>query len=657
MITKEDFDKVCNIERQVKFFKREDYELGDVTIVRNTETKQQYLVKEKIYSDVEEFTADLRKTMNRTNISKSNILKFYDYSSISKVDHASKHFKIRLFYDYWEKSLRKEIRDRRNSGNDFSIEELTYLFYDVIEACAYLEEKEANHGDLSPGVIFIDDDNRFVLADRLKSKARFPQNLIDKFLRSEKLYLPPEVFKAIKLRDSKALHNINAYKADVFSLGLTFMEVGNMADVTGVYKVHAQEIDRQTLQKHVSIFENRYSNNPFICAILKKMLEIDEYKRPTFTDLLHAMPEITLIKEYFSRYKGKSNNQRNHVRNAEYLKSNPHMAISMAIESNRHLSANSKPNSLKERRTNELNRQNSTQRRDSGMFKKNNQETIYKEEKSIFNDADFNEMKTNRPPNTNWNPQPSSGRQVPNTNKLLNQVKNQNPYMASEKDMSMANNNKNTMNNLYQQYGGVNPLKNSVNFSNNSSKPQMYNLNNRIQSNFIENSNIYFNSNTNANNTTQQKPAMLPRKPSDGNLLASYFNMNSNDNVNRGHGQRIAKSNNPTRNSQFMIDLSNQNCNNNYMDERNHSRNKLQSNNASSNNNHGFSNPLVVNHMNINSQRNPPMPSISGNTSIRRGLNKNPPVKTISGPSIRKNSGVNESKREVSDKRIFKIFE
>lgn len=303
MLNKDELEKVCSIEPQVKFFKREDRDFGDVIIARNTETKKHYMIKEKVYSDAEEFRSAASKTSNRLALGHPNLLKLYDFSTISKVDKASQCYKIRLFYDYWEKSVSREIKSRKTMGEDFATEEMLHMVYDLVAACAYLEEKGGNHGDITPGVVLINDSFRFVLADRLKYKTAFPQNIINKVIKGEPLYISPEAYKYAKTRDSKGMDSLDPFKCDVFSLGLVLLSAGIMGEVSDVYQMQSFEIDRNKLNRHLNMFENRYITNPFICAIVKKMLEIDEYTRPTFSDLLHALPDFRGVQEYFNKTK------------------------------------------------------------------------------------------------------------------------------------------------------------------------------------------------------------------------------------------------------------------------------------------------------------------------------------------------------------------
>jgi hypothetical protein len=66
---------------------------------------------------------------------------------------------------------------------------------------------------------------------------------LNKYLTHKPLYIAPEVFEAIQERNSFAMNNINGFKADVFSLGLTLLTAGLLNDVTDVYNKGRDKID------------------------------------------------------------------------------------------------------------------------------------------------------------------------------------------------------------------------------------------------------------------------------------------------------------------------------------------------------------------------------------------------------------------------------
>lgn len=59
--------------------------------------------------------------------------------------------------------------------------------------------------------------------------------MIDKYLSNNKLYIAPEIFKAVCLKDSNYLKSANIYKADVFCLGLCILTAGLLIDPTNIY--------------------------------------------------------------------------------------------------------------------------------------------------------------------------------------------------------------------------------------------------------------------------------------------------------------------------------------------------------------------------------------------------------------------------------------
>lgn len=59
-------------------------------------------------------------------------------------------YAIDCYFNYHEHDLEKEIALRKNSGYDFSQEELWSILRSVVNACAYLQETGMKHGDIRP---------------------------------------------------------------------------------------------------------------------------------------------------------------------------------------------------------------------------------------------------------------------------------------------------------------------------------------------------------------------------------------------------------------------------------------------------------------------------------------------------------------------------
>lgn len=298
-IKKEDYNRTANLEQKMKFFHRYNAEFGDIIVLKDPKTRQEIMMKQKELESLEEFASELHRTINRSNFTHPNLLKFVDYSTISTQEGGFYDSKIRLFYEYHQNTIKSEISIRKKNGYDFASEEITYLFYDMIEACAYLENKGVSHGDLCPEIILLSEEGKFVLGDKLRYKARFPQNLIDRYIRNRNLYVSPEVFDGIKKRDSRELENLISYKSDVFVMGLCFLEVGILFEPTKIFEKTLKKVDSKLLEKFILNFETRYGNNYLVCSILRKMLEIDPINRPSFLDLKYALPNREDIEKYF----------------------------------------------------------------------------------------------------------------------------------------------------------------------------------------------------------------------------------------------------------------------------------------------------------------------------------------------------------------------
>lgn len=53
------------------------------------------------------------------------------------------------------------------------------------------------------------------------------------------------------------------------------------------------------LQEELQILKNRYPENNLLFSTVRKMLEYDPEKRPTFIEILEKLPDFKLIKAHF----------------------------------------------------------------------------------------------------------------------------------------------------------------------------------------------------------------------------------------------------------------------------------------------------------------------------------------------------------------------
>lgn len=89
-------------------------------------------------------------------------------------------------------------------------------------------------------------------------------------------------------------------KADVFSAGLVILEAANLRRMRRVYGGPESKIFYpELLQQELDILKNRYPENNLLFSTVKKMLEQDPERRPTFIEILEKLPDYKLIKAHF----------------------------------------------------------------------------------------------------------------------------------------------------------------------------------------------------------------------------------------------------------------------------------------------------------------------------------------------------------------------
>ena len=151
------------------------------------------------------------------------------------------------------------------------------------------------HRDLKPGNLMLDEDEKQIyLIDLGESKKIIPsveaQTKNDITIAGSPKYFSPELDQAFKNNDQKV--KINPFKSDVFSFGLTFLELGTL-------KVPKKDLDfniwEKNIQKLIKTFQKTYE--PFMqeesemktllrfVKTLKKCLRMEPDERPDFVSL------------------------------------------------------------------------------------------------------------------------------------------------------------------------------------------------------------------------------------------------------------------------------------------------------------------------------------------------------------------------------------
>ena len=197
-----------------------------------------------------------------------------DYSLKTHKQFCSTFYRIEVYIPYPEQDLSKELIERKQEQNPFSNREITFLLYDLISGMGHMQQLGFVHGTLAPEYIAMTTTGYAVMEDPLLNQFRI-LNLKDK----QFYYLCPKSYQcALEGRPSGKDFSIN--KSDVFAAGLILLESALNESLQNLYK--KKGFCKTALKNYMDKLQNSYPDNNLLVSTLKKMLEIDEAKRPDF---------------------------------------------------------------------------------------------------------------------------------------------------------------------------------------------------------------------------------------------------------------------------------------------------------------------------------------------------------------------------------------
>lgn len=306
----DELNRRSELEAGLRFLERYDRGFGDATVLFHPQTRQKFFMRQRLFRSEERFLEELARVKRRKEIVNPHLCRLLDYSTCARVDALHQSYRLRVFYEHHETNLATEMKEMRAGHASYSNEEATYFFLQLLDALAALEQNGCAHGDVLPELVLISSGRTALLLDSFRTE-ELSQSQIHQYFRGQPLRFAPEVFDAIERRSAEALTRVNVHKADVFSLGLTLLELGTFARTSELYPARGEDgapraIRREKLQELKAIFASNYYQNPLIIRVLQKMLELDETRRPSASELKNALPSYDLICAYFAGQRAQS---------------------------------------------------------------------------------------------------------------------------------------------------------------------------------------------------------------------------------------------------------------------------------------------------------------------------------------------------------------
>ena len=180
----------------------------------------------------------------------------------------------------WE----SEIMKRGKAKRYYTEYELIDIFKYLIKTFALLQSNHITHRDIKPQNIMLAN-GKLKICDFGNARVLKRNGIIIQRIRGSELFMSPIVFKGYRSGIQNIRHN--AYKSDVYSLGICFFLAATLSyDGPNVIRLMN---DMKKIKKALDYnLAKRYSQN--MINMILTMLQIEESKRPDFLDLEILFP-------------------------------------------------------------------------------------------------------------------------------------------------------------------------------------------------------------------------------------------------------------------------------------------------------------------------------------------------------------------------------
>lgn len=217
-----------------------------------------------------------------------NIVRIFGYNETIEQSPENKPIYItNVFMEKLDESFESILRKNKGSPTLYTKEELLQLIDSVLSGFWYLELKEKPHGDFRPGNLMI----------KWNSKTQKSKYKIIDVIGAQKLYLisnskqinnkknleyvAPEILEAIRLEKFNCF--INFHKADVFSVGLVFLNAALMEPAFTEQLNQGTNASKKKIEKKLAVVEKNYGGE--VKSLIESMLDSNNKTRPSFEEL------------------------------------------------------------------------------------------------------------------------------------------------------------------------------------------------------------------------------------------------------------------------------------------------------------------------------------------------------------------------------------
>ena len=269
---------------------------GDIYLVQDPKTFAYFALKKIIISDEQELRDNQEEYKLTWKLTHSNPdLKIAKKLAVQIKKLDKYNLVMYILMEAANCDWERELLNRQKANAFYSEMELLNILKSLVYTFSVLQKKGISHRDVKPQNILCFGQQGYKLTDFGEAKKKsqqngiknlygFEQNTNKQTVRGTELYMSPILFRALQSKYVDSAQ-YNAYKSDVFSLGMCFLLASSL-NYRSLYEIR-EVYDMKIIEKIVYKYLGKLYSKKYINLIIR-MLQVDEKLRPDFIELISA---------------------------------------------------------------------------------------------------------------------------------------------------------------------------------------------------------------------------------------------------------------------------------------------------------------------------------------------------------------------------------
>ncbi len=199
VLADEEYNRTWPQEKKFKFIRKlNDPRFGEIGIVKNPQTKQVLMIKEKMATSKSEAAKDINDLKGRMRLNHPNMLRLVDYSTTVKKELCSTSYLTKGFYEFPRTDMKRENMQRKKVTGDFSGQEIHAMGNQVMNGLNHLHSKKIAHGDIRPQNIgYNKAEGSYKILDRLSDPSPIEKSQMNNIITKKDIYMSPQLYSKL----------------------------------------------------------------------------------------------------------------------------------------------------------------------------------------------------------------------------------------------------------------------------------------------------------------------------------------------------------------------------------------------------------------------------------------------------------------------------